>query len=87
MTSVTEQRTGKDRRHDDIHIETARVPLKIVVTVVAFVAGILMTYYASVSALGARVAVLESQQETTKRSLDRIEGKVDRLIDLRIREQ
>lgn len=86
MNSITDQRTSKGRREDDFHLEAARVPLRLVVAVALFVAGLLTTYYASVNAVNARVAVLESEQETTKRSLDRIEVKVDRLIDLRMRD-
>lgn len=87
MNSVTDQRSGKDRRSDSLELLEPRIPLKVVVSVVCFVAGLLMTYYASVNAVNARVAVLETQQQNTKQSLDRIEQKVDRLIDLRMREQ
>lgn len=78
MTSITDQRNGDDRRRD-FPIEETRIPLKVVASVIAIVAGLLMTYYASVNAANVRISVLENQQQSTQRSLDRIEQRGDRI--------
>ena len=83
MVSILDQRSGDPRRDGDFPIERARVSLGTVVTAVIFIAGLLATYFASVSTVNARVSVLESQVKSQDDSLKRIETKVDRLLERR----
>lgn len=82
MISIHDQRSGDDRRDDPpIEIERSTMSIATVASMVTFIVGLLITYFASVNTVNARVAVLESQQQSNDKSLQRIEEKVDRLLE------
>ena len=79
---IFEQRSGEDRRDDPpIEIERAKLSLVTAASLITFIVGLLITYFASVNTVNARVSVLESQQQQNDKSLQRIEQKVDRLLE------
>ena len=80
MGGLLDQRTGEDRPSGDVPIERARMSIVTVAAVIVFIVGLLATYFASVNTVNARVSVLESQRQSDKESLQRIEQKVDQLL-------
>lgn len=83
MRGILDQRSGDDRRDDEspIDIERARMSLMNAAAAITFIVGLLVTYFASVNTVNARVAVLESQQQSSDKTMIRIEQKVDRLLE------
>ena len=82
MRGILDQRSGDERRDDPpIEIERAKLSMVTVASLLTFIVGLLVTYFASVNTVNARVSVLESQQRTNDNTMQRIEQKVDRLLE------
>lgn len=79
--TIFEQRTGEDRRDAELDIERAKISIRAAAALVTFIIGLLVTYFASVNTANARVSVLETQQKANDATIQRIEMKVDRLLE------
>lgn len=78
MNSVMDERSGDERRQD-FSIDRANIPIAKASAVIAVIVGLLVTYFASVNTVNARVSVLETQRQSDKEQSQRIEVKVDKL--------
>lgn len=81
---LDERRDGEDRR-EDFDPDRMRITMRTAAAAIFFIAGLLVTYFASVNTVNARVSVLESQQRSYDQTIQRIEQKVDRLLERAVR--
>lgn len=65
----------------DVHFDRVRFSWTVVAWLLGVIVTALLTYGATTNTVNARVSVLESKQEAGEKRLERIEQKLDRLLE------